>query len=70
MEDWQDKAKQNIAKWGVQDAKTLICLLTEELGELAQAVLRYIRLTPSYESSNDIQAILNEIDDLKGESDE
>ena len=27
VEDWQDKAKQNIAKWGVQDAKTLICLL-------------------------------------------
>jgi NTP pyrophosphatase (non-canonical NTP hydrolase) len=35
------KADANVAKWGAQDASTLIHCLTEELGELAQAYLQW-----------------------------
>ena len=36
-----ERANQNISKWGLQDYLTLIIAITEEAGELAQAILQY-----------------------------
>lgn len=34
-----EQAVKNIATWGLQDNKTLVAAMTEEIGEVARAVL-------------------------------
>jgi NTP pyrophosphatase (non-canonical NTP hydrolase) len=36
---WMGKADENIEEWGLQDERTLLLAMQEELGELTQAVL-------------------------------
>lgn len=36
---WENKARENIDKWGLQDEETLLLAMQEEIGELAQAHL-------------------------------
>jgi len=37
----QEKALENIDKWGFQDIETLLLALMEEVGEVSQAWLKY-----------------------------
>lgn len=39
--EWHLKASQNVEKWGLQDASTLLLAMQEEQGELAQAYLEH-----------------------------
>lgn len=41
LQNWQDKARENVEKWGLQDRRTLVLAMLEELGELTQAVLEH-----------------------------
>jgi len=41
IKQWQAKAVLNTHKWGVQSMETVCLCMTEELGELAQAILQY-----------------------------
>jgi len=55
---WRRKSIANIEKWGIQDIRTLLLCMTEELGELTQATLHFF-----YENG-DIDDIDAELDDL------
>lgn len=64
---WEEKAVANIKKWGMQDKETLVLAMTEELGELAQAVLQYNELPPDADPDTQEQRyehIKAELDDL------
>ena len=41
IQTWQSKARDNVEKWGLQDREALLLAMTEELGELTQAVLEH-----------------------------
>lgn len=36
---WEEKAIENVDRWGIQDVETLLLAIQEETGELAQAYL-------------------------------
>lgn len=38
---WAEQADENMEKWGLQDTRTLLLALQEELGELTQSVLEH-----------------------------
>ena len=38
---WEEQAHENVEKWGLQGPETLALAMTEELGELVQAILQY-----------------------------
>lgn len=46
MNTWEQKATENINKWGHQSVDLLALLMVEELGELTQAILQYKYLNP------------------------
>lgn len=58
LKKWRVKACANINKWGLQDSKSLLVDMMEELGELSQAVLEYKA------ESGDYDCIQDELDDL------
>ena len=58
MTTYEDKAIENIKKWGEQDMGKLLIIALEELGEIAQAYLQC-----RYETG-DQQRIRNECVDL------
>ena len=68
MEEWYNKAKQNIDKWGLQDKETIALAMMEELGELTQAILQYNELSHDVPDSSENQLkyerMNNELDDL------
>jgi NTP pyrophosphatase (non-canonical NTP hydrolase) len=39
---FEERAKENIAEWGVQELETLVLAIAEETGEVAQALLQYL----------------------------
>ena len=55
---WGEKADRNIAKWGLQDIGTLTLAMAEEVGELAQAVLK------NRHENGSIERIKEETNDL------
>jgi NTP pyrophosphatase (non-canonical NTP hydrolase) len=55
---WLNKASENIEEWGVQDERTLLLAIQEELGELTQA-----HLEANAEAGDDAR-ICEELDDL------
>jgi NTP pyrophosphatase (non-canonical NTP hydrolase) len=55
---WMGKADENIAEWGLQDERTLLLAMQEELGELTQAVLE------ASAEGGDPDRIDEELDDL------
>lgn len=65
---WEKKAENNIEKWGKQDKETLALCMTEELGELAQAILQYNELPPTDDeigySALRYNNMCDELDDL------
>lgn len=56
--NWEEKAHQNIKKWGLQSEDVLILAMTEELGEIAHAYLQ-----SEYEGQPRFH-IMEELDDL------
>lgn len=57
-QNWQDKASENMAKWGLQEVDTLLLAMQEEMGELTKAYLE-----SEYEEG-DKDEIKKELDDL------
>jgi len=55
---WMGKADENIKEWGLQDERTLLLAMQEELGELTQAVLE------ASAEGGDPDRIDEELDDL------
>jgi NTP pyrophosphatase (non-canonical NTP hydrolase) len=55
---WIGKADENISEWGLQDERTLVLAMQEELGELTQAVLE------ASAEDGDPERIDEELDDL------
>ena len=55
---WENKAHENLDKWGMQDKGTLILAMVEELGELSQAYLQHTH------EDGDYNRIEKELDDL------
>jgi len=55
---WKEKARANIEKWGYQSLKDTSLAMTEELGEMVQAVLQFHHEKGSY------KRIGEELDDL------
>jgi len=55
---WLGKADENIEEWGLQDERTLLLAIQEELGELTQAVLE------ASAEDGDPDRIDEELDDL------
>lgn len=39
--EWREQHNKNIEKWNIQDPRTLLLAIQEELGELTQSVLEY-----------------------------
>lgn len=58
LDSWEKKANQNIDEWGLQDRRTLLLAMQEELGELTQAVLE------NDSEGGDFQRQYEELDDL------
>lgn len=55
---WMAKADENIAEWGLQDERTLLLAMQEEMGEVTQAVLE------ASAEDGDPERIGEELDDL------
>jgi len=55
---WIGQADENVAEWGLQDERTLLLAIQEELGELTQAVLE------ASAEDGDPERIDEELDDL------
>lgn len=58
LQIWQEKARENVEEWGLQDRQTLLLAVQEELGELTQASLEH-----DYEDG-DVQRMFAETEDL------
>lgn len=55
---WADRAAFNVEKWGTQHPETLLAVIGEEVGELADAYLE-----ATYEDG-DRERVAEEVDDL------
>ncbi|PSQ42914.1 hypothetical protein BRD17_07550 [Halobacteriales archaeon SW_7_68_16] len=55
---WRERAAANLDEWGLQPPKDLALAMTEELGELTQALLE------ARHEDGDPEAIAEELDDL------
>ena len=58
-DNWDEKARRNIEKWGNQGPLVLVSVLTEEVGEVARAVTE-----EHYLGGGRLNRIEEEIDDL------
>lgn len=57
-EKWKQKAEENVEKWGVQTFLELIAVMTEEMGEVTQAILE------AQQEDGDPECIIEELDDM------
>lgn len=55
---WEEKARSNLDRWGVQSVETLLLAMQEEMGELTQAHLE------ARDEDGDSAAVRDELDDL------
>lgn len=57
-ETWEQKAEENVEKWGQQEIETLLLAMQEEVGELAQAYLEHTA------EGGEFEDVGRELDDL------
>ena len=58
MRYWTERAQRNMDKWGIQTMKDVALSMTEELGELTQAILQY------HHEDGSLERVKEELHDL------